>query len=411
MLEMKNIGKSVISKALSYSELIKVCLYVGLTAYGGPAVFTQIKKKFISEKGWITEKDFLDVLSFAQILPGATGILVMTSIGYKLKNVTGALVSSFFFILPTFIAMTFLSYMYFNFRYISFVNSVFTGLGAMVVALLLNAVISLARTIFPQFSLHHFKGYLIVVLIFVFSFWFHIHFIYLIIDAGILGILAYYFTGEYDKSPEPIDSPNQVKFSSVAIRKLSNYTAFILVNIAVLLILLFFPQLKELFEAFFKIGMLAFGGGFNAIPLINHEIVEIHKWLTITEFRDGIALGQITPGPVLITATFIGYKVFGIPGAIFTTIAIFTPSITLVLLLYDVHKRLTRLPIIEVIMKGIITGFIGLLISTTINFGIRSVYNWQTGLIFILSLVALLKFKVDPLWVIAVTIIVSIFVL
>jgi chromate transporter len=411
MLRVKNIGKTVYTKALSYTELIKVCLYIGLTAYGGPAVFTQIRKKFVHEKGWITEMDFLDALSFAQILPGATGILVMACIGYRLKNVTGALVASFVFILPTFIAMTFLSYMYFNFRYVTFVKSVFTGLGALVVALLLTAVVSLARTIFPQFSLKYYKGYLIVALIFVFSFWFHIHFIYLLLDAGILGILSYYFTGEYEKSAEINNLPNHIKLSSMAFRKLSHYLTFILANIVVLLVLLLFPELKELFVAFFKIGMLAFGGGFNAIPLINHEIVEIHKWLSITEFRDGIALGQITPGPILITATFIGYKVFGLPGALFATIAIFTPSITLILLLYDVHVRLTRLPIIKVIMKGIIAGFIGLLISTTINFGIRSVYNWQTGLIFILSLVVLIKFKIDPLWVIAGTIIVSVLVL
>jgi chromate transporter len=410
MLKVKNIKKSAISKALSYSELIKVCLYVGLTAYGGPAIFSQIKKKFVREKGWITEKDFLDAISFAQILPGATGLLVMACIGYKLKNVTGTLVSSFFFILPTFIAMTFLSYMYFNFRNVAFIKSLFIGLGALVVALLLNAVVSLSRTIFPKFSLEHYKGYIIVVLIFVFSFWFNIHFIYLLLDAGILGILAYYFTGEYEKSPEENNPHYNLKLSSAALRKLSNYSAFILGNIAVLLILLFFPQLKEIFEAFFKIGLMAFGGGFNALPLINHETVEIHKWLSMTEFRDGIALGQITPGPVLITATFIGYKVFGFPGALIATIAIFTPSITLIFLLYDVHQRLIRLPIIKVIMKGIIAGFVGLLISITINFAIRSVNDWQTGLIFVLSLVALLKFKVDPLWVIAATIIVSVFV-
>ena len=411
MLIVKNMGKSFVSKALSYNDLIKVCLYIGLTAYGGPAVFTQIRKKFVREKGWISEKDFLDALSFAQILPGATGILVMACIGYKLKNVTGTLVASFFFILPTFIAMTLLSYLYFNFRYVAFVKSVFTGLGALVIALLLNAVISLARTIFPKLSLQFYKGYLIVVLIFVFSFWLHIHFIYLIIDAGILGILSYYFTGEYEKSPELNNLPHHLKLSSVAFQKLSNYSTFIIANIAVIFILLFFPQLKELFVAFFKIGLLAFGGGFNAIPLINHETVELHKWLTINEFRDGIALGQITPGPVLITATFIGYKVYGIPGALFATIAIFTPSITLIFLLYDVHNRLTRLPIIKVIMKGIIAGFIGLLISITINFGIRSLYDWQTGLIFVLSLVALVKFKLDPLWVIAATIIISVLVL
>ena len=97
-------------------DLIKVSLYTGATAYGGPAMFAQIKKKFVTEKRWIDEKEFLDVISFAQLLPGATGILVMACIGYKLREVTGALVVSFFFILPTFLAITFLSWLYFNFR-------------------------------------------------------------------------------------------------------------------------------------------------------------------------------------------------------------------------------------------------------------------------------------------------------
>lgn len=155
---------------------------------------------------------------------------------------------------------------------------------------------------------------------------------------------------------------------------------------------------------------MAFGGGFNSIPLIHHEIVDIHKWLTLNEFSDGIALGQITPGPVLITATFIGYKVYGLAGAVLSTIAIFTPSIILIFLLYNVHTRLTRLPLVNVIIKGILAGFIGLLVSTTINFGIRSLDSWQTWAICILSAIALLKFKIDPVWIILFTIIVSVLI-
>jgi chromate transporter len=155
--------------------------------------------------------------------------------------------------------------------------------------------------------------------------------------------------------------------------------------------------------------MLAFGGGFNSIPLIQHETITIHHWLTLPEFRDGIALGQITPGPVLITSTFIGYKVYGILGAITSTVAIFTPSLILIFLLYNVHTKLTRLPAVNVIMKGILAGFIGLLISTTIHFGIESLFDWKTWLVFSLSLIALLKFKSDPLWVIIGAIIISVF--
>ena len=393
-------------------ELIKVSLYTGATAYGGPAMFAQIKKKFVTEKKWIDEKEFLDVLSFVQILPGATGILTMSCIGYKLRNVSGALVVSFFFILPTYFAITLLSYLYFNFRNLSLVKSLFTGLGAMVVALLINAVVTLGKTVFPKFSIRHYKGFLITALIFMFSFWLKINFVYLIIDAGILGFLSYYFTGEYEEVTESgktvLPDFNQGLISN-AIARLGNYSIFISVNLVILFVLVFFPELRELFLSFVKIGTLAFGGGFNSIPLIQNETINIHHWLTLSEFRDGIALGQITPGPVLITSTFIGYKVYGFIGAVTATIAIFTPSLILLFLLYNVHAKLTKLPAINVIMRGILAGFIGLLISTTIHFGIESLFDWKTWLIFSLSLIALLKFKTDPLWIIIGAVIISVF--
>jgi chromate transporter len=392
-------------------ELIKISLYTGATAYGGPAMFAQIKKKFVTEKKWIDENEFLDVLSFVQILPGATGILTMACIGYKLREVKGALVVSFFFILPTFLAITFLSYLYFNFRNLSLVKSLFTGLGAMVVALLINAVVTLGKTVFPKFSIRYYKGFLIAALIFMFSFWLRINFVYLIIDAGILGFLSYYFTGEYDRVSES-DNPVLPDFNkgsiSNAVAWLAPYSVFIIANLVILFIVLFFPALQELFLSFFKIGLLAFGGGFNSIPLIQHEIISVHHWLTLSEFRDGIALGQITPGPVLITSAFIGYKVYGIIGAVTASVAIFTPSLVLLFLLYNVHTKLTKLPAINVIMKGILAGFIGLLISTTIHFGIESLFDWRTWLVFTLSLIALLKFKIDPLWIIIGSVIISI---
>ena len=393
-------------------ELIKVSLYTGATAYGGPAMFAQIKKKFVTEKKWIDEKEFLDVLSFVQILPGATGILTMSCIGYKLRNVSGALVVSFFFILPTFFAITLLSYLYFNFRNLSLVKSLFTGLGAMVVALLINAVVTLGKTVFPKFSIRHYKGFLITALIFMFSFWLKINFVYLIIDAGILGFLSYYFTGEYEEVTESgktvLPDFNQGLISN-AIARLGNYSIFISVNLVILFVLVFFPELRELFLSFVKIGTLAFGGGFNSIPLIQNETINIHHSLTLSEFRDGIALGQINPGPVLITSNFIGYKVYGFIGAVTATIAIFTPSLILLFLLYNVHAKLTKLPAINVIMRGILAGFIGLLISTTIHFGIESLFDWKTWLIFSLSLIALLKFKTDPLWIIIGAVIISVF--
>jgi chromate transporter len=282
----------------------------------------------------------------------------------------------------------------------------------MVVALLINAVVTLGKTVFPKFSFANYKGFIIAALIFTFSFWLKINFVYLILDAGIMGFLSYYFTGEYELALE-IDKSVLHDFNkdllSNTVARLAHYSVFIIANLGILLIILFFPALQELFLSFFKIGMLAFGGGFNSIPLIQHETISVHHWLTLPEFRDGIALGQITPGPILITSAFIGYKIQGFIGAVTATVAIFTPSIILLFLLYNVHTRLTRLPVVNVIMKGILAGFIGLLISTTIHFGIESLFDWKTCLIFSFSLIALLKYKSDPVWVIIGTIIASIY--
>ena len=133
-----------------------------------------------------------------------------------------------------------------------------------------------------------------------------------------------------------------------------------------------------IFATFLKIGALAFGGGFTAIPLIQHVVVDGMHWLDLTAFRDGIALGQITPGPVFITATFIGYKVAGIIGALVATIGIFTPSLAAIILLGRAHAKVQNLKIVKVIIKGFLSGFIGLLLFIIYQFALHSLINWQT---------------------------------
>ena len=395
---------------LTLVDLIKVSLYIGATSYGGPAMFAQMKKKFVEGKRWIDEKDFLEALSFAQILPGATGLTVMAYIGYKLKNILGALIISFFFILPTFIAVVILSYAYFHFTGHSYITSIFTGLGALVVGLLINAVITLGKSVFPKISLKYYKGFLIAAFVFALSFWLKTNMVYLIIAAGILGFIFYYFTGEFEGISERKQGSSINVISTGSSHRMIKYSTFIITMLVIVILLLFLPAISEIFISFFKIGLFSFGGGFNSIPLMQHETIDIRHWITLKEFRDGIAMGQITPGPVLITATFIGYKVAGITGAAAATAAIFSPSILLMILLYEAHSKLTKLLAVKVIVKGILAGFIGLLVSTTIIFGMKSLFSWQTWTIFILSSIALIKFKIDAVWIILVVVIVSLII-
>jgi len=165
-----------------------------------------------------------------------------------------------------------------------------------------------------------------------------------------------------------------------------------------------------IYTTFLKIGALAFGGGFTAIPLIQQVVVDGMHWLNLTAFRDGIALGQITPGPVFITATFIGFKVKGIIGALVATIGIFTPSLAAIILLGSVHAKVKNMKIVKVVIKGFLSGFIGLLLAVVYQFGIYSLISWQTWTIFAVSAVYLIGWKKDAIWLILGTIGVSLVV-
>ncbi len=132
---------------------------------------------------------------------------------------------------------------------------------------------------------------------------------------------------------------------------------------------LFDRRLTSLSLILCKIGALAFGGGFTAIPFIQYEIVDRLHWLTTKEFLDGILLGQVTPGPILITSTFLGYKVSGLLGAFMATLGVFFPSFFILLLLIPYHDRLRQMKIVRVIEQGILASFIGMLGFVLYNFG------------------------------------------
>jgi chromate transporter len=164
------------------------------------------------------------------------------------------------------------------------------------------------------------------------------------------------------------------------------------------------PVTRTLFASFFQVGLLAFGGGFASVALLQHVIVDQMQWLTFAQFRDGIALGQITPGPVLITATFTGFRVGGVLGSLAATVGIFLPPIILTMLLADLHARLARLPIVRAIVTGLQYGFVGLVAAITLRFGLGSLGSWQTWAIFVLGAGYLNFSKRSPGWAILATI-------
>jgi chromate transporter len=396
-------------KKPTLSGLLKTTFYIGIIGYGGPAILALMKKTFVHQKEWISEKEFMNTLSLAQILPGATGVSVMGYIGFKLHKLWGGILAPLLYIFPATIAMVALAWAYFTFGNISFVQALFAGLGALVVALLINATLILGKSVFKKMTLRDWKGFTISLATFIGVFFLKINIIWLILLAGVLGFIFFYFTREFED--EKAKKGEVLLFESDVLKReylsAGDFIPVILVGLA-FIIGLIMPYTRDLITTFLGIGALAFGGGFTTIPLIQHQVVDLHSWLTVKQFVDGIALGQITPGPVFITATFIGYHVAAIFGALLATLAIFTPSLTAMILLADIHGRFQNLKIVKVIIKGFLSGFIGLLIAVTLQFAFKSLVSWQAWLIFALAIIWLMILKKNSVWAILGTILLSI---
>ncbi len=169
------------------------------------------------------------------------------------------------------------------------------------------------------------------------------------------------------------------------------------------------PVLGQLNLLLMKLGLLAFGGGFTLIPLIQQEVVGRLGWLSTREFIDGIALGQVTPGPIMITATFVGYRIAGVVGAIASTLAVFFPSFLVLVATVPHFDRIKRLRTVQWMIRGVLAGFIGLLVFVLWQFGQASLVDWKTWALAAAAFTALL-WKVDLLVIVSVAALLSILV-
>ena len=366
------------------SLLFKRFLGLGATAYGGPAMITHIKETAVKRYGWLKEGEFMRGVALCQLIPGATMVQIVTYVGYRVRGIWGAFTAAVAFVLPAFIALLVLSAVYFKFHALWFIEALFKGLGAIVVAIILNACITFGRSV-----LRDWKVILIAALSF-FAFLFQLNFVLIFVFAAVAGLIL------RPQSPQmkaaaaggaPGGAPFEVKKREYLI--IASLAAFI----CVALILSYFvdPKIAVLSLNLSKIGALAFGGGFTAIPLIQYVMVDRFQWLSTKEFLDGIALGQVTPGPILITATFVGYKVANLLGAFMATLGVFFPSFFILVLLIPYHDRLRGVEKVRMMEQGVLGSFIGMLVLVLYNFGRVSLVDIPRILMAAAAFVAIYK--------------------
>jgi chromate transporter len=353
-----------------------------------------IRRMVVQQKKWLDDSSFKNGVAFCQMVPGATAMQAAAYVGLKVSGVGGAAVTYIGFGLPAFIFMTVLTALYVQNKELPAVISAFNGLQAIIVSIVANAA-----TTFGRANIKNWKAAVIAVVAAV-LFGFGVSPFLVILLAAVAGILLYL----RQATPHLVSTARPIA---------THRSVLVILGVAVVgYILLFFVNrgLFDLAALMFRVDLFAFGGGFASVPLMFHEVVNVNSWMDSKTFLDGIALGQVTPGPIVITATFIGYLLYGLLGAGIATVSIFLPSFLIIVGVAPYFDKLRSFPLFNKVIAGVIASFVGLLLSVTVLFALKIPWDlWRTSLA-VAAFVALLL-KVEIYWVVVAGIIVSIILL
>jgi chromate transporter len=361
---------------------------VGLTAFG--MAILQKLKALVMDNHWMSEEEMNEGLAMVQLYPGPLMVDFAAYVGYKLRGVMGAIMATTGFILPSFVLMSVLSAFYFGAGDLPWVHPLFVGLEALVVGILFNVTLEMGGRNIQQ------RTQAVIMLLAFAALLFKVNAVLIVLVALALGAwLIRPVSGKNATAGKPAP-----KVDPVSVKQWAGIGAVVA---AILAVVAFSWSLKSeiggLALSLFKIGSVAFGNGSAIIPLIQAETVAVHHWMSLSQFADGIALGQITPGPFLITATFIGYKLAGFWGGLLATFAIFSPSFAMTLVFTEVFARLRNLQAVRGALAGVMASFVGLLAVVLLQLGGVALTSPAAFALAGAAFVAVRWFKVDILWV------------
>ena len=371
-------------KTLPLADLFFSFLRLGLTAFGGPAMVAYIADLSVKRKKWLDQETFKEGTVLCQSLPGATAMQVTAFVGLRVGGLSGALLAYIGFGLPAFIFMTILSSLYTISHELHWVTSIFAGLQVIVVSLVAMATYTFGKTTIKR------SADVIIASASAVAFSFSLSPFLIIIGASIACIVLL-----WTKTPSPLASIQKKQELSIA------SIAWLLLPVLAGLALLYLmnTNLFKLALLMLKTDLFAFGGGFSSLPLMLQQVVHVQKWMDSKTFMDGIALGQITPGPIIITATFVGLLTNGLLGALVATLGIFTPSFILLVFAVPFFDRLKQSRLFTSASQGILASFVGLLLFVTIKFAVTVHWDLVRIILVSASTVALFR-KLDILYVV-----------
>jgi len=384
-------------RVASLREVAGTFLRIGATSYGGPAIVAQIRRVTVFEKRWLTDDEFRESLAFVQTLPGPIATQTAAHIGWRLHGGRGVLAAMLAYNSPAFVLMLALSAAYFHFEQLPLVHAAFRGLGAAVVGIVVQSIMSMAQP-----ALRNWRGVVIAALA-AWGFFGGANTLLVLAGAALAGIAMGALWPGHAGGATGGDEGGRAGPAAASYRRTVAAVCAVAVAYAAAIAASGFvsPRLPALGLSMTKINLIAFGGGYTAVAFMYQEAVHsaAHAWLTTKEFIDGLALGQITPGPVIITATFIGYKVGGVLGSAFATVCIFLPSSLLLVLLAPHFARLRHLAVVQSAVSGLLAAFIAMLLHVLADVA-RSALVGPLEVGLAAAAVVALRLRVNVIWVV-----------
>jgi len=357
-------------------ELVRYFLRLGFLGFGGPvALVGQMERELVSECSWLTKEQMREAIAICQSLPGPLAIQVGIYVSYLRGGFWGAWAGGWAFILPNFVIVAALGALYVYLGDLQPVTAIFYGVSPAVIALILHSCYRLARL-----GMEDWLQWVIAVVCLLVTVILQAEVALLFIGAGMVGICYY---GNVFRSPPPVALQIAVVPALAPVASSST--------------------LGKLLLFFLKAGSLTFGSGLVIVPFLEQGLVQQYGWLNERQFLIAVAIGMISPGPVVITATFVGYLVAGFWGSVVATIGIFLPSFILVLVAAPLLARHRANPNVQGFVKGAYAAAIGTILGACILLGRIAIGDWLTILIGLASLAVLFRWKVNNPLLIAAT--------
>jgi len=373
-------------------ELVKLFGTLGTIAFGGPAAHVaMMRTEVVVKRRWMSEQEFLDLVAATHLIPGPNSTELAIHIGHRRAGWRGLIVAGAAFIIPATLIVMAVSWVYVTYGTLPDVRAVMAGIGPVVIAIVAHGLWSMGRTAVKSTWLALLGlGALAAVLV-------GVHELAVLAAACLLALAAYLFSRRGGFSQR--GRPPQRRGLGVLVAALSGGSATTLGASALAAVTTPF-SMTTMFGMFVKTGSVLFGSGYVLLAFLRADFVERLGWLTEGQLIDAITVGQITPGPVFTTATFIGYLLSGPTGALVATLGIFLPAFVFVAITAPIVPKLRSSPVMGALLDGVTVASLGLMAAVTWQLARVAVHDWLTAVIALVSFALLVHSRVHSGWLV-----------